>query len=372
MNLKTYIFILLSSIFAVGLQAEDFKEGKTLFEDKFDAPELKKEWTIEEGEWSVKKGWLLNRDGGIISMKKPCGETFILEADIRISQYKALYPWVSIVFSYTDKDNRTELFITPGERYYYLQTIENGDIQKIAGKSFPFTRKDIHKLRIAAFYNTVSFFWDGKLIVSEKVNSSESKIAFIGCQQGADFEIKNVCIKELLEEPLKTVKNIDAGEFTKSQTWNDYKFKCPKGSGNEVAVDKATAFLSYDFSDSKDFRGTFLRLPVNVESAKRICLNVEGDGSRNKFFIIVHDKSGEQHLVESRTLSWDGAHEIKVDIQNFLVPPPERVIEATHWDGDKNQKIDFPITALDIGVCSREKAIKQSGRIGISDLHFEE
>jgi len=372
MNLKTYIAIFALVIFTLLLKAEGIKTGKTFFEDNFESLKIKENWLIEEGEWKINNGWLFNQNGGIISLKRPCGESFVLEADIRIAQFKASYPWVSVVFSYADKNNRTELFITPGEEYYYIQAFENAVPIRIIGGRIPFDSKESHKLQIVCFYKTISLFWDGKFISSAKINSLESKIAFIGNSQGADFEIKNIRIKEFLVEPAKVVKNIKAEDFSKGKIWNDYKFKCETGNGKELSIGASNVFLSYDFSDSTDFRSTFLNLPVNVESARRICLNIEGDNSQNRFFIIIHDKSGEQHLVEGRSISWNGPHEIKVDIECFFKAPPERVIEATHWDGDKNQKINFPITALDIGVCKREKALKQSGRIGISNLRFEE
>jgi len=218
----------------------------------------------------------------------------------------------------------------------------------------------------------MSFFLNDVFISSVPINCTGEKIAFVNeNKKGGTFQIGNLQIKEILEVSGTIIKKLKKEDFTQGKILEDYKFKTIEEKGMPI-INESSVSLTYDFTDDKDFRGTFLRIPVSVEKADKICLMLDGDVSKNRFFIIVHDKSGEQHLIQSMPLIWSGTRVIKVDLKRFFQAPPERVIEATHWNGDKNQKIDFPITALDIGVCKREKALKQSGRIGISNLRFEE
>lgn len=371
MNFKIYSAILSIALLAFHVKAEDIKTERTLFEDRFDSPEIKKDWTIESGKWEIKNGTLLNQNGGIISVKKPF-ENFVLEADVRTAEWTAKYPWVSVAFSYEDKNNNSFLTLTPAESHYYIYTVENGKNFTKTGRKIPFDQKKFHKVKIACSYNVVSFFWDDAFMFSGNADCSGSRIAFIGNGDGVDFEIKNLRIMEIMETPGKTVEELKASDLANAEIWNDYQFKCAPEKENKPIIEGAIVFLPYDFTDDKEFRGTFLSLPVNIKKAGKICLTFHGDASMNKFFIIVHDKSGEQHLLYNGVVRKDGPHDTKVDMADFLKSPPPYFIEATHWNGDKNQKIDLPITKLDIGICRSGKAEKQKGRIGISNLRFEE
>jgi len=369
MNFRKYIIAFLMSL-AFIVNGEDVKSGKILFEDKFENSKIKEDWTVESGKWEIKDGALFNREGGTITLKKPC-ENFIFEADVKISEWIAHYPWVSIAFAYEDENNNSHFMVTPGETYYYIKTTENKESTSIAGTKIPFAKENFHHVKIVCAYNIVSVLWDKTLLASANVDCSADRIAFIGNSDGADFEIKDVKISEIIEVPGKVIKEFKRNDFAQGQICEDYKFKTIEAN-KKPTINDSSVFLTYDFTDDKEFRGTFLRIPVSVEKVDKICLTLNGDASKNRFFIIVHDKSGEQHLVQAMPLAWSGAHDIKVDLKRFFQAPPDRVINATHWDGDKNQKIDLPITKLDIGICKRERAVKPSGKIEIKDLRFEE
>jgi hypothetical protein len=109
-----------------------------------------------------------------------------------------------------------------------------------------------------------------------------------------------------------------------------------------------------------------------VASSARIFMEVEADNSQNNFFVIVHDASGEQHLVLKSPIVWQGVQEVGINLAPYLESPPDMQRQAIHWAGDGNQKIDFPITAFDVGVSKRSPGAKLNGQMSIRDIRFVE
>jgi len=371
MNFKKIAVMIAFFCVVILLHSEDVKDRKTLFEDKFESPDIKKDWVVESGKWEIKNGCLFSQDEGIISIERSF-ENFIIETDIKVSKWTSRYPWISVIFFYENKDNNSFLTISPLESFYYIRAVENSEQSTVIGGKIPFDSEKMHRVKLVCLYNRVSFYWDNVLISSVNLDCIGKKIAFANIN-GVNFEMKNIRIQEIQEVPGKIVKEIKSEDFMESKIMEDYKFGCELRKDKKTILDKAKIILPYDFSDAKDFRGTFLSLPVNIEKdANKICLTLKGDASQNKFFIIVHDKSGEQHLLYTKTITWNDALEIKIDMTDFFKAPTDGTVEATHWSGDQNQKIDFPITKLDVGICKREKMLKTKGLVEISNFRFEE
>ena len=118
------------------------------------------------------------------------------------------------------------------------------------------------------------------------------------------------------------------------------------------------------------FESVFARIPLNVASCNGIRLDLDADNSTHTFFIIIHDQSGEQHLVVKTYLGWQGWQELGVNLESFLTSPDNKARTALHWDGDGNQKIDFPITAMDVGIAKRGRSNNGSGALRLKNVRF--
>ena len=97
---------------------------------------------------------------------------------------------------------------------------------------------------------------------------------------------------------------------------------------------------------------------------------IPNDGSRNTFFVILHDASGEQHMILKSALVWKGRQDLILSLENFLKCPEKMQRFYTRWGGDNNQKIDFPITKVDIGVARSGKANTSSGTVRFKKIRF--
>lgn len=71
-------------------------------------------------------------------------------------------------------------------------------------------------------------------------------------------------------------------------------------------------------------------------------------------------------------LVWQGWQEVGVNLKPFLESPAKMQRSVIHWGGDENQKIDFPIKAIDIGVAKRGGKFKNSGEVKLRQISFIE
>jgi len=99
-------------------------------------------------------------------------------------------------------------------------------------------------------------------------------------------------------------------------------------------------------------------------------MDVERDGSRNGFFVIVHDASGEQHLAMATGLAWSGWQDVGINLKPILDSPGKMERLAIHWGGDENQKLDFPVTAIDIGAAKRGARTTDRGQLRFRNVRF--
>lgn len=69
-------------------------------------------------------------------------------------------------------------------------------------------------------------------------------------------------------------------------------------------------------------------------------------------------------------LAWTGWEEAAVSLERFFNSPGGMQRFADRWGGDGNQKLDFPITAVDIGVAKREGRLKNDGQVRVRNVRF--
>ena len=101
-------------------------------------------------------------------------------------------------------------------------------------------------------------------------------------------------------------------------------------------------------------------------------LEVEGDSQGNNVFVIVHDASGEQHLATLCPMAWTDWQDVGVILTRFFESPEKMQRFADRWGGDSNQRLDFPIKAVDIGVAKRGSRVTDTGRIRVRNVRFLE
>ncbi len=173
---------------------------------------------------------------------------------------------------------------------------------------------------------------------------------------------------------LQTVYQLQPGDFSKGVIYRDYDTEGKQSAGDRLTFDAKTgaATMKYGFAEGEVFESCFFGIPVNVAKCKAIAMDVEGDGSKNNFFIIVHDASGEQHLLLKTCLTRQGWQEIGVSLEPYFESPKQMQRFITHWDGDENQKIDFPIKAVAIGVAKHGKRVKDGGQVRFRNVRFTE
>ena len=132
-----------------------------------------------------------------------------------------------------------------------------------------------------------------------------------------------------------------------------------------------TCSISYDFSRDGVTQSRFVRIPLKGGPTGMILLDVHGDNSGNSAFVVVHDASGEQHLAMITRLAWSGWQDVGVNLQPLLTSPGQQQRRAIHWGGDRNQRIDFPITAVDLGVVKRDGRTSDAGLLQFRKIRFE-
>ena len=127
----------------------------------------------------------------------------------------------------------------------------------------------------------------------------------------------------------------------------------PEGSSTAEISDKAAAgkgslMLRYKFTD----KGQYLGVPLAVSVSKpiqKLRFQLLGDKSGSGFGVYVIDASGETHKYRDpaiRSIDFEGWKEVTIDLAGG----------HETWGGDKNGKIDYPISTITFEVGTPGKA----------------
>lgn len=343
--------------------------GKAVFADDFHSEKLSPEWQVIEGEWRVADGALNCRDGGTIALNVPPGSRFAIEFEIAFPS-----GWMSVIPFFTGLEDYGTLYFGGG----YWETFE------MAGKEVVVNyvqRKDpeivraggFQRIRIVSEYGTLSFTYDGKAKGPAVLPCRPgARIAFRSLPKSGLLKIRNFRLEQLPPDDRKVVAALTPAGLAKGTVHQDQGIKSRPGDRESLRVDGATgeADLTYHFSPNAEFRSTLVRFSVTANRCRLAVIDVESDGSKNNVFVIVHDASGEQHLALLSPLAWTGWQEAAVSLERFFESPDGMQRFADRWGGDGNQKLDFPITAVDIGVAKREGRLKNDGQVRIRNVRF--
>lgn len=345
--------------------------GETqVFSDSFAGTQLSRAWEVHEGNWHVADGALTVTDGGTISLKELPGGSFAMEFEI-------VFPasWMTIIPLFTAPEDYAALYVGGGY-WESFQMIGDEIADYVQHKDPDIARTGgFQKVKVISDYGRVRFFYDGK----EKGPVSfpfrpGARVGFRTLPGSGVVKIRNFRLAKVTPPDMKIVAELPAEELGRGVIWKDRGIEGrPGASADALSVETSTgiAALKYAFANDGQFESCFARLPASAETCGRIFLAVEGDhASTHDLFVIIHDASGEQHLVMKTKLSWQGWQEIAIDLVPYVSGPREMERLSIHWGGDANQRIDFPITAVDIGVVKRVTAARMDGQIRFRNIRF--
>jgi hypothetical protein len=188
------------------------------------------------------------------------------------------------------------------------------------------------------------------------------------------LRLKNIRLVRFVPAAGVVAARLVPADVARGAMYRDRHLDGSPSGGPGPEGDAATGVsLEYDFKRDARFESRFVRVPFEVGArCGELRLELEGDGSGNKFFVVLHDRSGEQHVVVDVPVMWRGWQEFGVELGAFLDAPANMERLVTRWGGDGNQQLDFPVTAIDIGMAKRGARSGDRGRVRFRRLRFIE
>ncbi|MSQ95518.1 MAG: hypothetical protein EXR98_13295 [Gemmataceae bacterium] len=359
-----------TEIFSDTFQSSKIAKETEIFSDTFQSPKISSAWTVHEGNWAIENGALTVNNGGLIVLNTPPGGRFTMEFEIAFPSN-----WMSVIPFFTGPEDYGTLYFGGG--YWESFEMEGKNIGNYVQRRDPeiIRTGGFQKIKVISDYGLVSFSYDGK----EKGPATipfrpGSRVAFRSLPKSGPLRIKTFRLATLGSAGASTVYQLPVSALVKGVIYKDYQYEGKPSPADLLTIEASTgvAELKYGFKPGEVFESCFVRIPVGAAKSKTILMDVESDNSRNTFFIIVHDVSGEQHLVFKTGMAWKGWQNVGVNLQTFLESPPKLERSIIHWGGDQNQKIDFPIKAIDIGVAKHHIRVKDSGQVRFRNVRFTE
>ena len=341
-----------------------------LFSDSFRGPQLSPAWEVVEGEWRIADGALTVNNGGLIVLNAPPGGRFTLEFEIAFPAN-----WMSVILFFTGPEDYGTLYFGGG--YWESFEMIGKEIANYVQRKDPeiVRASGFQRIKVVCDYGAISFSYDGKAKGPATIPFRPgSRVAFRSLPNSGLMKIRNLRLATLGTEGASTAYRLPGSALAKGVVYQDYEQTGKPGGKDRLRVDdeSGVAEVTYDFKTGNVFESCFVRIPVEAARGNAILMDVEGDGSKNCFFVILHDASGEQHLATAAGLAWSGWRDVGVNLKTFLDSPRNMERLAIHWGGDGNQKIDFPVTAVDIGVAKRDARVKDRGQVRFRNVRFME
>lgn len=330
---------------------------------------LLEKWTVVDGDWEVENGTLSVRNGGTIVFNIPPGGRFEMEFEI-------LFPgrWVSVILFYSGENDYGTLYLGSGwwetfemkgtQLFNYVQNKDEGIIRT----------GEFQRIKVWSEFGYIHFSYDGvekgPAVLPYRPGA---RVGFRSLPDSGTMRIRDFRISAMDPERSRPVRELNKQDFAAASVHRDYQFgEQPVGDFPRLEGGEDSVELAYRFEPGRVFESGFARIPVEVAAANAIRVEAEGDNSNNSLFLIIHDASGEQHLVFKSTIGWEGWQDIGVDLDRFLRDPGEMQRMAVHWGGNRSQRIDFPITAIDIGVAKGSSNTSDSGTVTFRNIRFLE
>lgn len=193
------------------------------------------------------------------------------------------------------------------------------------------------------------------------------------------FWILNSYAEELKKEskvPIKLGEEIFSLSFDNPKAWilashvNEEPDNLPDGVKLEIddklkCDGKACSRLTYVFP-SRKHDAIIATSDILISEGMQLGLRIYGDGSGHELFLVLYDKSQEAHYLPIGPVSWKGWKTVHASLLDLLKGPPTKYdISCNHWGGDRNQKLDMPITKISIGINDKPDDFQGKGEIGL-------
>ena len=277
------IKIILGSVLCLIVSLVYADEGKILYQSDFIKTGLQDLRQVpfklhgqgdEEGKWSVRDGSIVNEDGGLLLMGSDEWKHYTLELTYKVVESQNPYPWPGIIVRYIDSDNFISLLISPKEHYWRIFDYTNGHAEVLDGSpNLPGKMMNKpHRVRIECRGDTITFHFDGKLIITVKQPSPPGQgIGLVGAKKTTTI-FSDIVVREIdYKEKYKTVSTIGSeSERLPSYTVKKTEEKIEiDGLMKESSWEKAEEIkFSYSVNEKEKAKGenTYARLLWDKEN----------------------------------------------------------------------------------------------------------
>ena len=376
------VFMVLS-LFVFG---SSFANGEVLFYDNFTAERLNPKWHIEKGEWKVKNDKLTIDGIGLITVNLGKPQDYTLTYKIKVVDYTHIpgtYSWPEVRFCF-EKDKCYLFQVSSAYDFWYLRNrksertpfILQSPGKRIAGdKHLGFKKGKEYKVRIELNSLNYRVFWDERMLHSFPSLMEDSlKISFHNNTAGVKLSLDDIKIetsKQSEKSPIDFLKEAAIEGLLLYKNGKSKPSEKPSSPLKEIKGRKVLAELNYSF-DTEGFDASLIRYKTNITATKKdiLAFSLYGDGSNHTLFLVLREKSGESHLIKLGNIFWKGWKDIKL-LLSPLFTIDWKQIDGSQWSGDKNRRLDPPITQVLFGVSNQTDAVMGKGVLYLSSLGKE-
>lgn len=136
--------------------------------------------------------------------------------------------------------------------------------------------------------------------------------------------------------------------------------------GNSVTNKDGAFVINYSFP-SNGHDAVLFDLVKNIDSCKKLSMDITSDDKGHQLYFVLIDKSGEAHLTEKPLkLDFNGEKKFKMLIP-LPAEKPYNILDSI-WGGDGNQHLDLPLKSLTIVLDDSPDASTDTGVITIKNL----
>ena len=136
-------------------------------------------------------------------------------------------------------------------------------------------------------------------------------------------------------------------------------------AGNAVTEKNGIYTLAYNFTTEKH-DALFFDLDKSLEKTSELTAQVNGDGKGHTLFAVVRDNTGECFYFPGPAIKFKGWKNIRIKFEYPRINPGEKY--ASVWGGKGNQKPDFPLQGITLGLNDTPDSSTDSGRIQIRKI----
>jgi hypothetical protein len=205
---------------------------------------------------------------------------------------------------------------------------------------------------------------------------SGSKVTMTAPNAPAVVQVTNApppvtAIKTGIVETL-SLKDVKAVKLTAQV--NEQPAPSPEGAAASVTTNGIE--LKYVFpSPGQD--ACMVEFAADIPEFNQLEIIIDGDASGHRAFIVLIDAGGESHYfaldntqspASCGTVKWRGKRKITVPIA--VKNPFGADHFSSRWGGDQNQRIDFPVKGIMLGMNDCPDTATGSGRVTFETIEF--